>query len=484
MSEQAEQPEEQTEDAFRRINSDDIWRNNGNGVAHAPNSASANRSEIAPDCERCNDSLWVLAGGESGGKLTVVQCNCQSLRETSRSQLKTYSQLGHLERMTFAAVIPEGRRGRVDEKLFKKANERAQEFASAPNGWLVFEGTAGSGKTHLAASIVNAIVDRGLPAKYVSALDIPDLVRNERFENTDGAEGGTFGSLLDAPVLVVDDLGAQQANNWIDSKVDQLLTHRFNGRLPTVVVLAKPVAEMPERIALKLDDADFSKFVQLTDGGGATAFEHSNIPLAMRERMTFEHFNPNGHMNATHDQSASINMAFEYALQFSEEGNPEPWLYLHGLTGVGKTHLAVAIADFRQKRGLPVTFWVVSDILDNLRKTFSKNNDTEFYDLFDKIRNCEFLILDDLGPQNMTNWALGKLYQLVSHRHDRLLPTVITSQIIIWDEIYDRDWRDLQGKQQWESIRSRLHDTTVVTEKLMIGPDYRNRGGGHDPEDY
>ena len=97
--------------------------------------------------------------------------------------------------MTFDALIPEGRSGRADEALFRAATETAEQFASEPNDWLVFEGTTGSGKTHLAAAIVNAIIDRGSPAKYVSALDIPDILRNERFEDDD-TESGTFASLL------------------------------------------------------------------------------------------------------------------------------------------------------------------------------------------------------------------------------------------------------------------------------------------------
>ena len=474
MSEQTEQPEDQTTDAFRRLSSESTWRSNGNGVAHAPNNASANRSEIAPDCERCNDSLWVLAGGENGGKLTVVPCSCQSVRETSRSQLKTYSQLGHLERMTFEAVIPEGRKGRVDENLFKAATETAKEFAADPAGWLVLEGSAGSGKTHLAASIVNALVDRGSPAKYVSALDIPDLVRNERFEDTDGAEGGTFSSLLDAPVLVVDDLGAQQANNWIDSKVDQLLTHRFNGRLPTVVVLAKPISEMPERIGLKLDDPGLSNVSQLTGSDTARDGRRINIPKTMLDRMAFETFDPDGAPASKSDERSSLAMALAAARSFAE--SPEKWLYLHGPTGVGKTHIAVAIAKVQSEKGGSITFWSVPDLLDNLRHTYSTPNESSFYSLFESVRNCELLILDDFGAQQMTDWALEKLYQIISHRHDRLLPTVVTSQYIIWEGADNSNWNRVRGKHQWESIRSRLSDSRVVTERLMAAPDYRNRG--------
>ena len=194
--------------------------------------------------------------------------------------------------MTFDVLVPEGRKGRVDETLFRTATQAAKEFATEPSGWLAFQGSTGSGKTHLAAAIVNSIIDRGSPAKYISALEVPDLLRNERFEENESAEGGSFPSLLNAPVLVIDDLGAQQATNWVDSKIDQLLTHRFNGRMPTVIVLAKSIDEMPERIAMKVDDPSLSRVEQLTSGNAASNNRRVNIPKAMLERMTFDTFDP------------------------------------------------------------------------------------------------------------------------------------------------------------------------------------------------
>ena len=403
-----------------------------------------------------------------------MPCSCQATLDNTRSQLQTYSQLGHLERMTFDALIPEGRSGRADEALFRAATETAKEFASKPTGWLVFEGSTGSGKTHLAAAIVNAIIDRGSPAKYISALDIPDMLRNERFEDDD-AESGTFESLLHAPTLVIDDLGAQQATNWIDSKIDQLLTHRFNGRVPTVIVLAKPVSEMPERIALKLDDPSLSVVFQLTTEITSSGSRRVSIPPTMLKRMTFESFDADGAPSAEHDHKASLSLALHDAQEFAE--NPQKWLYLHGHTGVGKTHIAVAIAKVQSDLGRSVTFWSVPDLLDNLRHSYSNPNESTFYELFDSVRNCELLILDDFGVQQMTDWALEKLYQIITHRHDRLLPTVITSQYILWEGAENSNWDRVRGKHQWEAIRSRLNDSSVVTERLMAAPDYRNRGG-------
>ena len=118
------------------------------------------------------------------------------------------------------------------------------------------------------------------------------------------------------------------------------------------------------------------------------------------------------------------------------------------------------------------------DLLDNLRHSYSNPNESTFYELFDSVRNCELLILDDFGAQQMTDWALEKLYQIITHRHDRLLRTVITSQYILWEGADNKNWDRVRGKHQWEAIRSRLNDSSVVTERLMAAPDYRNRGEG------
>ena len=148
-------------------------------------------------------------------------------------------------------------------------------------------------------------------------------------------------------MLVVDDLGAQQANNWIDSKVDQLLTHRFNGRLPTVIVLAKPISEMPERIALKLDDPGLSTVVQLTDSEtsrGTPRFQYPQSDAGTYDVRDVRSQRSPCHRNPT-NQSVFATWHLSTRLEdFREEGNPEKWLYLHGRLGVGKTHIAVAIA--------------------------------------------------------------------------------------------------------------------------------------------
>ena len=206
------------------------------------------------------------------------------------------------------------------------------------------------------------------------------------------------------------------------------------------------------------------------------ATDHRFVGMSKRvsNRMTFETFDLDGGSNATSDERFSLKLAMTAATEFA--GQPIGWLYLHGPTGVGKTHIAAAIANYRIQKGNPVTFRNVPELLHRMRRTLSQIDGANYYARFEKLRNSELLILDDLIQGQMTDWALDTLLQLIVYRYERLLPTAITSRYIIWEGADNTSLNSVERKHQWESIRSRLSDSRVVTERLMAAPDYRNRG--------
>lgn len=464
---------EQIKREFRKLNWRDSW---STAAAARPPSDDNPPIETPANCSICNDSLWVLASSIEGRPgLIAVPCRCQANESISKSRLKTYAQLGHLERMTFESLLPDGRGTKVNATEFREAIAIAKKFASNPRDWLVIDGATGTGKTHLAAAIINAIVDGGKPAKYVSALGIPEMVINER---NNPEEGNTFTPLLEAPVLAIDDFGAQQSNSWVDAKIDQLLTHRYNGRSATVFVLAKTASDLIDRYSSKLKDPDLTRQVHLTDTGTLAPEQHSGIAKSVMERMTFDTFDAAGAESSTPTERSTVYAAKNAALDFARASeDSKSWLYLNGETGVGKTHLAIAIAGLRAEQGAAVRYWSVPDLLDNLRQAYSSSNPSAFVDAFEATRNVELLILDDFGAPNTTDWALEKLFQIITFRYDRRMPTVIASQYINWESSDNRNWGRLEDKHYWESIKSRLGDTRVVTDRRIRAPDFRNRGG-------
>jgi DNA replication protein DnaC len=173
----------------------------------------------------------------------------------------------------------------------------------------------------------------------------------------------------------------------------------------------------------------------------------SNLEL-FRDK-TFETFNPD---------IPGVRRAFMRAIEYAKR--PQGWLVLFGNYGVGKTHLAAAIANAALRNYTRVLFSIVPDLLDHLRSTFGPSSEVEYDSRFEMIREVPLLILDDLGTENTTPWAREKLFQIMNYRYNDALPTVITS---------NRKPEDIDAR-----IFSRMSDRALCEEHIMIdAADYR-----------
>ena len=393
----------------------------------------------------------------------AVSCVCQEGEGSSRLlQLQRYSNLGYLTRLSFEGLEPEGKaQDGESRRLFRQAYEAALAFAKDPQGWLVLTGPSGSGKTLLAAAIANRALALGQPAFFMNVPDLLDHLRATYAPTSEVAYDELLDQVRNASLLVLDDLGAHSGTPWAQEKLYQVFNHRFNAGLPTVVVLSVPLERLDDRLRTRFTDEDLSRVYPL-QRGAARPLEQLGLPEPEQlERMTFATFDPRGNRGkpVSEEQQASLAYARQFARTYAEA--PEGWLVLLGDTGVGKTHLAVAIAGERLNAGEPVAFTFVPDLLDYLRATYAPTSEVSYDERFDQVRDTALLILDDLGSQRSSPWAEEKLYQIIVHRHNARLPTVITT-------------REL-SKDPRNPVVSRLKDPSMVNVLAMDAPDYRDQ---------
>ena len=144
-----------------------------------------------------------------------------------------------------------------------------------------------------------------------------------------------------------------------------------------------------------------------------------DIPKSL-QNMNFKTFRTNK-KGSSDRVSENLEAALKTARVYAN--NPDGWLtFFSQNSGTGKTHLAMAIANYRKKQGDRVLFAFVPELMDHLRSAFSPGSKLNSDNVFNEIKGCPLLILDDLGEERETDWVEDRLYQLIVHRHNHLLP--------------------------------------------------------------
>jgi len=378
------------------------------------------------------------------------------------------SNLDALKRLTFESFNPQGRVGMGEQQAasLERAYNHARQFAGSLQGWLLFIGDYGCGKTHLAAAIANQAVQLGVPTLFLTVPDLLDWLRFA-YESTETTFEERFEEIRNTSLLILDDFGTQNATSWAQEKLFQILNYRYVNRLPVVVTSNQSMEDIEPRIRSRLQDPELVTTCRIaapdyrnpTDDTG----HHELSSLALHGQHTFSSFSLRRGEGTNSEDLQSLEKAYRTAQQFAE--NPLGWLVLTGDYGCGKTHLAAAIGNYRAALGFPPLFVVVPDLLDHLRATFNPSSSVSYDRRFDEVRTAPLLILDDLGTQSATPWAKEKLYQLLNYRYNAELPTVITTSETL-DHIDPR-------------LRSRMLDARVCRVLGITVPFYQ---GGRTEE--
>lgn len=419
--------------------------------------------ESAP-CPYCGGARFVRRtlplGHPEFGQAVPCVCVKEERQEERLQRLQRYSNLNLLSRYTFASLSTRGRSSNpADQERYLRSVQLARAFAQQPEGWLVLTGSSGCGKTHIAAAIGNAAIDAGFPALFMVVPDLLDHLRATYAPSSEVPYDRLFEQVRAAPLLILDDLGAQSATPWAQEKLFQILNHRFQSQLPTVFTLAVAIDRLEDRLRSRLSDPALARLCVLESAGPETGELPDLLSLPLVRQMTFASFNdrPTGP-----DLPDRVARKLEHALRTARSyaQNPEGWLVLAGETGCGKTHLAAAIAHQQRQAGLPQMFVVVPDLLDRLRADLRTDRDgRDGPEILERVRTCEFLVLDDLGVHSATEWAQEKLFQILNYRYNAKLPTVITVRST--DEV----------PASWAS---RMHDNHVGMFYEIQAPDYRD----------
>ena len=132
-----------------------------------------------------------------------------------------------------------------------------------------------------------------------------------------------------------------------------------------------------------------------------------------------------------------------YAENFAEHKKNGVGMILKGTVGTGKTSLAVAVLREVIRRYGGGYFIPMVSLMDRLL-SMSKGDRDEFERFEKRIRSTPLLVLDDLGAEHESSWVRTKIDAIITERHNRLLPVIITT--------------NLKANEILEGYRERVYD--------------------------
>lgn len=136
-------------------------------------------------------------------------------------------------------------------------------------------------------------------------------------------------------------------------------------------------------------------------------------------------------------QRGQMQTVFEFCRDYAKDfSRSSGGLIMLGKTGLGKTHLSLAIAGVVLDKGYNVYYNSVQNIMDRLQKEhFGRGEVTE--SIAEDLYDSDLLILDDLGAEFSTQFTVAELYNIINTRMNNGRPIIISTNLTI-REIEDK----------------------------------------------
>ena len=145
----------------------------------------------------------------------------------------------------------------------------------------------------------------------------------------------------------------------------------------------------------------------------------------------------------TKQNSRHLRLCRRYAECFNEMMEKNQGLLFYGGVGTGKTYAAACIANYLLSRRRSVVMTSFVKLLESMMNF--KEDDSV---LISRLNRAKLLIIDDLGAERSTDFALEKVYNIVDSRYRAKLPVILTTNLsmdelmqatdIRYTRIYDR----------------------------------------------
>ena len=186
-------------------------------------SAESANFKLAP-CPDCGGTGWEFVEGKG-----VRPCRCKKAGRSDLllSQSRIPNRFLTCAFDNFEPLCPSLHRALMNTRKF------VDEYPLVDVG-LLFLGRCGVGKTHLAVSALKELMSKGIPGLFYDFRDLLKEIQDSYNPNTHTSELKILAPILDAEILILDELGASKPTEWVQETITHIINKRYNDKKVTI----------------------------------------------------------------------------------------------------------------------------------------------------------------------------------------------------------------------------------------------------------
>lgn len=218
------------------------------------------------ECQRCKGTGWIIVSKRvdlfDTGKLTDYEydfaypcpvCNGGHEEKVQQAKKRSNTPAGYTDK-DFTAfnwhIYRDSNNEEIDtstaQKLTLSFIRQYDKWKETGQGLYIYSKVKGSGKTFLASCLMNEIMKKyATRTRFVPSIDLITMDEQKNRKGTTVEEVDPIGYISKIPLIVIDDIGVKNANNWIDEILFKIVDTRLQAKLPTIFTSNIPIDELP-----------------------------------------------------------------------------------------------------------------------------------------------------------------------------------------------------------------------------------------------